>query len=105
MPDVKRLWEKYKDDKELVFMTISIVQVSSPEMLKKVLKTNNIFFPVLNDPDWTTSNSYAASGIPTSFFIDRQGIVQDIWYGAATLADFENGIAVIWRNGSQTGDG
>jgi peroxiredoxin len=92
---VKRLWEKYKDDKELAFLTISITQVSGPQMLRDILKTNNILFPVLNDAEWTTTNSYSASGIPTTFYIDRQGIVRDIWYGAATYADFEKGIAKI----------
>jgi hypothetical protein len=95
LPDVKRLWEKYKDNKELVFLTISIAQVSSSEHLREILATNNILFPVLNDPDWTTSTTYAASGIPTTFYIDRQGIVRDIWYGPSTYADFEIGIAKI----------
>ena len=92
---MKRLWEKYKNDQELVFLTISIAQVSSIDKLTEVLATNNILFPVLSDPDWTTSNSYSASGIPTTFYIDRQGIVRDIWYGPATYADFEKGIAKI----------
>ncbi len=95
MPDVKRLYEKYKNDKELVFLTISLTQVSNPEYLKNILVTNDIQFPVLNDPEWTTTDNYGASGIPTTFYIDRQGIVRDKWAGAATLADFERGIAKI----------
>jgi peroxiredoxin len=95
LPDVKRLYDKYKNDKELVFLTISITQVSSPEYLKDIVRVNNIEFPVLNDPDWTTSSTYSASGIPVTYFIDRLGIVRDKMAGAATLADFERGLAKI----------
>jgi hypothetical protein len=50
---------------------------------------------VLNDPDWTTSGTYSASGIPVTYFIDRLGIVRDKMAGAATLAGFERGLAKI----------
>jgi peroxiredoxin len=95
LPDVKRLYEKYKNDPRLVFLTISIAQVSSLEFLKNVVQTNNIEFPVLSDPDWISSETYSASGIPTTFYIDREGLVRGIWYGEATLADFEAGLAKI----------
>jgi len=40
-----------------------------------------ISYPVLSDPDGTTSRAYRAMAIPTLFVIDRDGTVQDVVVG------------------------
>lgn len=44
-------------------------------------------FPVLRDPDGAVSEAYFVRGLPTSIFVDEQGIIRDIHTG--TLDDVE----------------
>ncbi len=91
---MKRLYEKYQNDKELVFVTVSVNSYINAQNMKDILRTNNIFFPVLLDMKGETVDTYAPA-IPITYFIDRMGIVRDRILGVGTLTIFEQGIAKI----------
>jgi alkyl hydroperoxide reductase subunit AhpC len=90
---VIRIYNKYKDS-ELAFITISVAQVPNPQYMRDVAQINKIPFPILLDPDWVVSGAYN-TGIPVTFFIDRQGVIRQKLAGALSLAIFEQGIAEI----------
>ncbi|MBI5047890.1 MAG: TlpA family protein disulfide reductase [Deltaproteobacteria bacterium] len=73
MPSMEVLHKRYKD-KGLV-----VLAVNSEEGVKKVssfIKKKSYTFPVLLDSDGSViNNSYRAMGFPTTYLIDRSGMV------------------------------
>ena len=52
-----------------------------------------ITYPVVYDPDGGSGNDWGVTGIPTTFFLDAQGTVQDTIVGAASREQFEAALA------------
>jgi thiol-disulfide isomerase/thioredoxin len=50
-------------------------------------------YPVVYDPEGGTGDDWGVSGIPTTFFLDAQGEVQDTIVGAASRQQFEDSLA------------
>ncbi len=92
---MKRLYEKYENGRELGFLTVSVAPESDPEYMRQIARDNGILFPVLLDPSLKLSETYSASGIPITYFIDRAGVVRDRIPGAGNLARFEEGLEKI----------
>jgi hypothetical protein len=55
-------------------------------------------YPVVLDPDNTVANLYQADSIPTSYFIDTKGIVQQKFIGAMSADMLEETIVKIKCN-------
>jgi alkyl hydroperoxide reductase subunit AhpC len=47
-----------------------------------VLASNNLSFPALLDITGNISFTYGVSGVPVTFFIDKNGIIQAVRLGA-----------------------
>jgi thiol-disulfide isomerase/thioredoxin len=54
-----------------------------------------IGYPVVMDLDGSIGNDWGVTGIPTTFFIDKNGNVQDSIVGASTQAQFEDKLKSI----------
>ena len=52
------------------------------------MKNTLVSFPVVRDTDDRVSRMYRVNGLPTSIFIDRKGIVQDVVVGGPMTDDF-----------------
>jgi len=66
----------YKDysDKNLVIVSISIDR--SFEKLKKFMEKEPAQFPILFDGQGRVASTFHVAGLPTSFLIDRKGIIK-----------------------------
>ncbi len=53
-----------------------------PDMVKRYMRDFNLTFPVVLDGDGRVAASYGIWAYPTTFFIDRDGIVRDGKVGA-----------------------
>ncbi len=63
---------------------LAIISVSidrSIETVKNYMKKNPSEFPVLSDSDGTVAALYNIAGLPTSYFIDEEGIVKKKFTG------------------------
>lgn len=60
----------------VVILTIDVEE--SPDTVRLFMEDNNLSFPVLLDGDGSVSQLYDIRAIPISFFIDKNGIIQDI---------------------------
>lgn len=49
--------------------------------VRDYVEDNNVFIPVLLDSSGNVSISYGVFGVPTTFFIDENGIIQRVKYG------------------------
>lgn len=71
-PELQSLYEKYKD-KGLVVLGVTI-EGKQEEALNSFIKQHSLTYPILID-DGATSRQYEVFSIPTSYLIDRKGII------------------------------
>ena len=93
-PVMQEIVNKYKDDKEVVFLFIDVHE--NMEFLKikntvaKFLKDNNYSFNVLFDVRDKVINAYKVEGIPTKFVIDKQGNIVYMGDSSNIAVEIEN---------------
>lgn len=79
MQYLENIYETWSE-KGLVFFTINCGE--SIMSVKDYLESQSLSLPVLMDSLRTVMYRYDVSGIPTTFFIDKNGIIQDMNVGA-----------------------
>jgi cytochrome c biogenesis protein CcmG/thiol:disulfide interchange protein DsbE len=81
----------------VVMFALNIRQ--SSQALEEFNRINGYTLPILMDPGAYTAHAYGISGIPATFFIDREGIIRSVRYGAISgLKDFQTQTAKITGN-------
>lgn len=73
MPSMEELCKQFKD-KDFVFLTIS-VDYAGVKPVKDFIEKHRYTFPVLIDPKCETLDLFEVKGIPTTFLIDKKGII------------------------------
>ena len=81
MGDLKISYAKYRD-KGVTVIGIDIKESNS--VVKKVTDSFNITYPILLDSDGMISEAYNIFGVPSSFFIDKEGTIRDVVLGEMT---------------------
>jgi peroxiredoxin len=79
MPYIQEIYEEWSD-KGLVVLAINIGESSSKA--EEFMQSQNLSFTVLLDTKQDVAQRYNVTGIPTTFFIDKDGIIQDKVIGA-----------------------
>ncbi|MCI0696717.1 redoxin domain-containing protein [candidate division KSB1 bacterium] len=78
-PYVQKVYEKYKNDPDVVILAVNTWERESgaekEKLVKKFLEDNKYTFPVVYD-EASVVEKYKVEGIPTQFFIDRKGVIQ-----------------------------
>lgn len=74
LKSLKRIQNKYSDKVRILAVN---VQDKTPDINDFVIK-NDYDFEIINDKDGKISNQYALSIFPTSFLIDKDGIIKEI---------------------------
>lgn len=82
MPLVQQLYDEYQDE-ELVVLTIHLG--GSPAVVTRFLADGNYTFTTLVDTDKETGREYGLQYVPTTFFIDREGLISE-----RVIGGFEN---------------
>lgn len=73
IPYLQQVYDENRDT-ELVMLTINIGE--STDTVKDFFQDRNLSLPVLFDTDVTVARIYNLPGIPTTFFIDKDGILR-----------------------------
>jgi hypothetical protein len=63
-----------------------------PMGVNQFVKLNNYTWTFIHDTDSAVSINYQVTGIPSTFFIDKNGVIRSIHVGGASSTDFENGL-------------
>jgi len=93
MPFIQEVYEEWSD-KGLVVLAIDIGESSSK--VENFMQSYNLSFPVLLDSNQNVALKYRIRAIPTTFFIDKDGIIQDISIGAfSSKAEIEESLSKI----------
>ena len=79
MPYIQEIYEEWTD-KGLLVLAINIGESAST--VEDFMQSNSLSFTVLLDTKQDIAQRYNITGIPTTFFIDKDGIIQDKVIGA-----------------------
>ncbi len=86
MPDLEAYHEAHKDEG---FTVIAVNAGDPPGDVRAFARSYGLTFPVWPDPNTETLRAFGIQGLPTSFVIDRNGMVRATWTGAITREALE----------------
>jgi thiol-disulfide isomerase/thioredoxin len=75
-PDLINVYKKYEGKFDLY--AVNVTQSDKLADVKKFVKDQGYPFPVLLDPDGKTAEMYRFLFIPTSYLIDKNGVIQEV---------------------------
>ncbi|NHN31241.1 TlpA family protein disulfide reductase [Paenibacillus agricola] len=75
-PDLERMYSKYKN--ELDIYAVNVTKGDQLEEVSKFVKRYGLSFPVLLDQQGSVANKYRLLFVPTSFLVNKQGILVDV---------------------------
>lgn len=93
MPELQRLHERL-GPAGLVVMGVN--QNEAPEAIERYRQELGLDFPTLLDPRLSASREYAVNSIPTTFFIDREGVIRNLFIGPMTDAVLADNLKTIY---------
>jgi cytochrome c biogenesis protein CcmG/thiol:disulfide interchange protein DsbE len=86
-PSLVRKYNQYKDQ-GLVVLGVNTEDDNTDQGVLTFMRNTNVTFPIVRDLDYRVEGMYRVNGLPTSFFIDRKGVVRDIVVGGPMTDDF-----------------
>ncbi|MBI1298079.1 redoxin domain-containing protein [bacterium] len=85
MPALEEIWTQY--DENVVILGVD--QGESPQLVAHFTRVQvPVTFPILLDIDHSIGDGYWVRSLPTTFFIDPDGVIQDIHIGGPLTVDF-----------------
>jgi peroxiredoxin len=80
MPALQRVYTDYQDQ-GLEILAVNSTHQDNLTDAAAFAEELGLSFPILVDGDGDVSRLYALSSLPTSFFIDRQGVIREVVIG------------------------
>lgn len=80
MPVMQRIYRDYQAE-GLVILGVNSTNQDNENSALDFVKENELSFPILLDTSGQVSALYQLRSLPTSFFVDRQGIIQEVVVG------------------------
>jgi peroxiredoxin len=80
MPAIQRVYEEYQAD-GLEVIAINATDQDELASVQSFIADKQLTFPILLDKDGEVSRLYNLHSLPTSFFVDPNGIIQEVVIG------------------------
>ncbi len=80
MPAIQKVYEEFQDQGFVVLAVNSTHQDNLGDAIT-FAQIWKLTFPILLDKDGSVSNLYQVRALPTTFFVDPQGIIQEVVIG------------------------
>jgi len=84
MPAMERLWRRHKD---AGFVLVAISLDADPKKVPPFVSARKFSFPVALDPKMAVAEKYGVRALPSSFVIDRQGLMAGVALGPRSWDD------------------
>lgn len=95
MPDLDALHRTYGESQGLVVLGVNLQE--DVGKVAPFVRERNLGFPILLDMDGrVTSEVYHVRPLPTSFIIDRQGYIRDVWNGQIARDAMLARLKIVW---------
>lgn len=96
-PDIQRTWEAYRT----AGLAVVAIDIQEPrETVADYARTYGLTYPIGLDTTASVMKTYAVFGLPTHYFIDRDGIVSDRFFGPLTGEQMRQRIGPIVKRAS-----
>jgi cytochrome c biogenesis protein CcmG/thiol:disulfide interchange protein DsbE len=83
---LESLYQKYRE-KGLIVLSVNVNPLN--EVSDKFRQADKVSFSVLLDPDLSAAKRYGAKVLPTTFILDRNGVVKEKMLGETGVEMFE----------------
>jgi len=80
MPAIEKVYNEYKDD-GLVVLAVNMTHQDTFSNIAPFIAEYGLTFPILLDETGGVGKDYQLRSLPSSFFIDRDGIIREIVIG------------------------
>jgi peroxiredoxin len=80
MPAIEKMYQEYKD-RGLVVLAVDMTYQDNPADVAPFIQEYGLTFPILLDETGMVGASYQLRSLPSSYFIDRFGIVREVVIG------------------------
>jgi cytochrome c biogenesis protein CcmG/thiol:disulfide interchange protein DsbE len=91
MPAIQNAVDHYKG----MVAVVGVDQGEEHQVVQQFVQEQGVTFPIALDSDMAVGERYRVRGLPTTFFIDRKGVVRRIWTGEMNWAILAEGIGEI----------
>lgn len=79
MPALQKMYQKYSSD--VVFLTINSTNQDNLVNVQNFINKFQLKFPVLLDQEGSVNSLFQVQALPTTFFVNSYGIIQEIIIG------------------------
>lgn len=93
MPEMQRLYDKYPGQLEIV--GVSMGPRDYPEQVKNFVDQYKYPWTFIHDPDYAIATTYQVAAIPSSYFIDKNGVIKAVQVGGMNLDIMERNFQLI----------
>ena len=80
MPAFEKVYNDYKNQ-GFVILAINATNQDTLTNASEFVSQNQLTFPILLDSDGQVSQNYQLRSLPTSFFVDKSGVIRDVIVG------------------------
>lgn len=87
MPALENAYEQYRDS-GVVILGINVTYQDSERDIPPFVEEFELTFPILLDRDGSVSTLYQLRGLPTTFFVNREGIIRTVVVGGPMSETF-----------------
>lgn len=94
MPEIEAVYQKYKD-KGVVVMGIDIMEPE--DVVRQFVRQGGYSWTFVLDSTGEIARDYRVTAIPASFFLDKDGVIRAINFGAMTKRAMESKLAEVLR--------
>ena len=86
-PALEKAYEQYEDS-GMVILGMNLTDQDSVSDVESFVQEFKLTYPILLDRDGSVSNLYQIEGLPTTFFINREGIIRTVIVGGPMSETF-----------------
>ncbi len=80
MPAIEKMYQEYKDQ-GLVVLAVNMTYQDDLESVAPFIQEYGLTFPVLLEETGAVGTAYQLRSLPSSYFINRAGIIQEVVIG------------------------
>lgn len=102
MPHIETAYAAHTDDGLII---LGINQSESPRPVAQFVDEFGLTFPIPMDTDGKVSAAFQVRALPTSFFIDAQGVIRDTFTGPMSSGLIESKLELILSTRASGGEG
>jgi len=87
LPQVMNYYKRYADKQDTEVITVLLDNADkSKSAAKDFFNMYGIKFPIIGNENNKITDAYNVNSVPTAFFVDKKGIVRDVFIGEMSLA-------------------